>query len=178
MHRRIFKTLVLAFLLQYASAGKPKSEDLTSSPSTKADAATRLLHAAGRPQNNRRNLPRAANKTKPQVHKVEIDKYDDDLRMSAIEQGGSHVILEARNEPEATAPVRFVENPKELLDKISTPDANLKNGKEFATWKTKTPGFVKSETLRAVTRNEVFQLKPKRRTGRPQNRLQLKQNDY
>ena len=75
-----------------------------------------------------------------------------------------HVILES-----AVKHLTHVQAPKELLDKFSTPKASPQNLDAAKEWKTKTPGFVKSDTLRAITSKEAYKIKPKRRTGRPEH---------
>lgn len=176
MHRQIFKGILFVFLLQSVCASKIDSDDVLKSEKSKANAEKRLLdatHKLKEPKFNKNPLFKVANKSvKPSIHTINMPKS---AKVEMPMETGEHLhtVLESKNGVQEHSSLPFVQTPKEMLQKIMPHESKQKTVQTPKDWDTKTPGFVKSETLRAITSKESYKIKPKRRTGRPEHRLNL-----
>ena len=167
MRRQILKALLLVYVLETVCASKPKSDDILTPSTSKVNAGSRLLDTANethRQKSNKAKVPKLiARNIKPHIHHVHADAHGK-LLTPMEDTKDHHVILES-----AVKHLPHAQAPKELLDKLSTPKAAPQNLDAAKEWSTKTPGFVKSDTLRAITSKEAYKIKPKRRTARPEH---------
>jgi len=176
MHRQILKCILFVFLLQSVFASKVDSDDVLKSAITKANAEKKLLDGTRKSKeqkfNNNPPLKVPRKMVKPHIHTINLHKSES-VQIPMEDSEHLHTVLESKNGVQDHSSLPFVKTPKEMLQKIQPRESNQKHVQTPKDWDTKTPGFVKSETLRAITGKESYNIKPKRRTGRPQHALDL-----